>query len=505
MRRYLPAGGRLGHGAGDLIAAGVPLVLLFCLSRSERLRDIVPLGQATVMAALLAVTAGGMAAILAHVVSRLIEDRRMAWLSVALTVYSLVALPAATIDGRLDDPRLAIDVARLFAQAIVVVLLVVAIRGPALPRCPRWWLSVAAVPLTVGVAGLGAAFPGVAAHLSFSGTAQAGLACAGPVAALLLASVGWATAAPTLSRLGVGFAVLMLVPPPRSGPGGDPADGPVAVVGLTESSVHLLGMLLVLVALVRAVRDAIRFVDSMQAEQEEELRVARLDLEQAKERDHELRNGLAGLAGAARVFQRPLAVAPGLLTVEEPATLGRAMAAELERLNSLLCGARAYAGNGGAEYAVLPVLRQQVALRRSLGMDIRLDAELGLVVKGSPAILAQVLTNVLTNCAKHAAGSPVRIQASRVWDTIRIRVSDFGPGLAPGMERTALEAEVRGDHSTGSGLGLHISNRLLQADGGCLLLDTSRASERGCTVVLELPAASARVTPPRPAAVAEGG
>jgi two-component system, OmpR family, sensor kinase len=502
MRRYLPAGAPLGHSAGDLIAAGVPLGLLFCLSRSEKLRDIVPLGQATVVAALLTVTAGGMAAILAHVVSGLVEDRRTAWLSVALAVYSLVALPAATIDGRLDDSRSAIGVARLFAQSVVVVLLVVAIRGPALPRwCPRWSLSIAAVPPTVGVAGLGAAFPGAAAH---SGAAQAGLAIAGPVAALLLASVGWATAAPTLSRLGVGFAVLMLVAPPRSGPGGAPVDGPVAVVGLTESSVHLLGMLLVLVALVRAVRDAIRFVDSMQAEQEEELRAARLDLEQAKERDHELRNGLAGLAGAAMVFQRPPAVAHGLLTTDEPATLGKAVAAELGRLNSLLCGASEHAGNG-AEYPVLPVLRQQVALRRSLGMDIRLDAELGLVAKGSPATLAQVLTNVLTNCAKHAAGSPVRIQASRVWDTIRVRVSDFGPGLAPGMEQNGLEAGVRGEHSTGSGLGLHISNRLLRADGGCLLLCTRRPSNSGCTVVLELPAADARATPLRPAGVAEGG
>jgi two-component system OmpR family sensor kinase len=324
------------------------------------------------------------------------------------------------------------------------------------------------------------------------------------MAALLLASVGWATASATLSRLGVGFAVLMLVPPPRPGPGGGPVDGPVAVVGLTESSVHLLGMLLVLTALVRAVREALRLVDSMQAEQEEELRLARLDLEQAKERDHELRNGLAGLAGAASLFQRPPA-APELLTSEEPAALGKAMAAELERLNSLLCGASQLPANGGAEYPVLPVLRQQVALRRSLGMDVRLDAELGLVAKGSAATLAQVLTNVLTNCAKHASDSPVRVQASRVWDTIRIRVTDFGPGMASSIEQIALEPGVRGEHSTGSGLGLHISNRLLQADGGCLVIRTPKVGEPGCTVVLELPAATTSLARQRQAAVTEGG
>jgi two-component system OmpR family sensor kinase len=152
---------------------------------------------------------------------------------------------------------------------------------------------------------------------------------------------------------------------------------------------------------------------------------------------------------------------------------------------------------------VLPVLRQHVVLRRSAGMDIRLDAELGLFVHGSPSSLAQVLTNVLTNCAKHAPGSPVRIQASRAGDTIRIRVSDFGAGIEQGTEQAVLERGVRGAHSNGHGLGLHICQRLLLADGGRIFIRPRRPNEPGCTVFVELPAAGAQQAHLEPAALSD--
>jgi two-component system OmpR family sensor kinase len=119
------------------------------------------------------------------------------------------------------------------------------------------------------------------------------------------------------------------------------------------------------------------------------------------------------------------------------------------------------------------------------------DAELGLCALGSPSTLAQVLTNVLTNCAKHAPGSPVRIQVSKAGGVVRIRISDFGPGVRAGAEELVFGVGVRGERSQGDGLGLHISRQLLAPDGGRIFMRPSPAQEPGCTVVVELRAAVA--------------
>ena len=443
--------------------------------------------------ALLTVTAGGMAAILAHVVSRLLADRRAAWLSVALVLYSLAVVPAGTIDARFGSAESAIGVARLFAQTVVVGLLVLVVWGPSMPgRLRSWWLSATGLLLTVGVAALASGFPGVAQQVVSFAAPQIALAIAGPVVGTVIVLVGWVQRSPMLSRIGLGATVLLLVPLRTEGP----PDGPIAEVGLTQSSAHLFGILLVLVTLFQTVRRVLGVVDSTQAEQDEELRLAKLDLSHAAERDHELRNGLAGLAGAANVFKtRPLGA--------DTRVLSTAVAAELDRLNVLLAGPNAYAATDNGAYAVLPVLRQHVVLRRSAGMDIRLDAELGLFAHGSPSSLAQVITNVLTNCAKHAPGSPTRIQASRAGDTIRIRVSDFGAGIEQGTEQAMLEKGVRGAQSNGHGLGLHICQRLLQADGGRIFIRPRRPNEPGCTVFVELPAAVANRAHLEPAALAD--
>ena len=479
MRRIVVCCALCGAGARDLAAVGLPLALLIALTRSTEVQSAVPLAHFTVIMALLAVTGGGMSAILAHVLGRLASDTRPAWLSIALALYSLAAAPAATIHATFAQAEVAVSAARMFAQAAVVVLLAVAVGAPPLPCNFRgWWISGLGLLLTVVVAAVAAGFPEAALVVVQASPVQLGLAIAGPLAGLALAIVGWVRRGMTLSVVALGCAILLLMP--IGGTGTD--EGPVAEPGLTFPSTQLFGMLLVLAGLVQLVRKTLVAVDSSRAEQQEELRVAKMDLVHAAERDHELRNGLAGLAGAAHVFKaRP--------SGEEAGLLSSAVAAELSRLNTLLRPPDAYPPDARQTYPVLPVLRQHVALRRSLGMDIRVDAELGLCALGSPSTLAQVLTNVLANCARHAPGSPVRIQASRVVDTVRIRVSDFGPGVLPGAEQLVFGMGVRGERSQGDGLGLHISLRLLGTDGGRMFIRPARPSEPGCTVVLELPAA----------------
>lgn len=204
------------------------------------------------------------------------------------------------------------------------------------------------------------------------------------------------------------------------------------------------------------------------------------------ERDHELRSGLAGLGGVTKLLEMSPAD-------EERALLHASVTAELTRLRAMLDDVgtdparRADRAHPAvAAYAVAPVLRSQIALRRSMGMDIALTVEPDLRAVGSHGHLSQVISNLLANCARHAPGSPVRIRATRLEDRIRIRISDCGPGIPPGWEELVFERGTCGPTTGGTGLGLHISRRLLEANGGALSLAPS-ASGRGATMVVDLP------------------
>jgi two-component system OmpR family sensor kinase len=105
--------------------------------------------------------------------------------------------------------------------------------------------------------------------------------------------------------------------------------------------------------------------------------------------------------------------------------------------------------------------------------------------------LAHIVTNLLVNCAQHAPGARVSLTAWCRADRVVIEVTDDGPGLPPGLSTELLQPGVRGPSSTGTGLGLHVSAELVSRHGGVIRLVPAPAGRRGCTVVVELPAATA--------------
>jgi len=167
--------------------------------------------------------------------------------------------------------------------------------------------------------------------------------------------------------------------------------------------------------------------------------------------------------------------------------LSSAVAAELSRLNTLLRAPGAYPQDARQTYPVLPVLRQHVALRRSWawtsgGRRARACA------LGSPSTLAQVLTNVLANCARHAPGVRCGSRPAGSWTRSGFGCPTSGPVSCP-VPNNSYSGWGPGRAVQGDGLGLHISRRLLGTDGGRMFIRAARPSEPGCTVVLELPAA----------------
>ena len=196
----------------------------------------------------------------------------------------------------------------------------------------------------------------------------------------------------------------------------------------------------------------------------------------------EVRNG-------ARLGGQGLAGATTLLSTDRPDAplLGNIVASEISRLDDLLrapLGVRNEACT--TTYAVAPVLTGLVALRRSSGMDIRLDMDPGLRVVGSPATLAQVITNLVANAARHAPESPVWISATRRTRQVVICVRDCGPGVPPGHERAVFSPGVHDRLRGGLGLGLTICRDLLSAENGSITIPPADPERPGCVAIVKL-------------------
>jgi two-component system, OmpR family, sensor kinase len=461
------------RGLRDVLTVGAPLVLLALIASSHAVLALLPVREITIVLALASMAAGGMGAVLGAAIGRLTGDRRGTWMALGLALYSVAGVPATTIWATGEGGEAALANVRLLAGLAITATLFVSIQPGRVYH--RWRCrSVFVVALVaVGVlALLGALFPAESLAISGHPWLRIVTTTVGAIVALAVATTGWVTNCRYRPWVGLGFAAIALAHLDQA------QMGPSLVpLGLTSSVVRLFGLLLVALGLSQLALHALVTFDQKRTQQQEELLRANQDLRKAAEQGHELRNGLAGLAGAA-----------GLLVTRRDDGLHAAMASELSRLNALLCTAQDDPLTQQGEYSVVSVLNEQVVLRRSAGMDIRLDTDVRLDALGYASTLSQVVANVLTNCAVHAPGSPVRVQATRHAELILIRVSDFGPGIPTGSEAKVFEPGVRGASSPGHGLGLPICQRLLRADGGTIHIAESRPGGAGCTVRIEIPA-----------------
>jgi two-component system, OmpR family, sensor kinase len=419
-----------------------------------------------------AAAAGAGAAILAGVAARLTGDPRPSWIAAALVLYCLIVLPWSTVVAvQLDVVHRA---SRLVAYLGALILLLLAIRPPRVLRAWGGWVLLLATGLLALVV-LGLPESPVMRWLVEGPVLTVAVLCGWTAAAAVFVADGYRRRSRPRIRLGIGLVVLAVGQLYRVA-----ADSTDPSANLVFGGLRVVGLLIVLVALAQLALLAVRSVESAQWRQQEELATAALHMgraqEAAAERDHELRNGLAGLAGITHLLSDDTGS-------PHHERLKHAVLAELGRLHALLDGGLPD-GLPDVDYAVEPVLAGLVALRGD--MAVTLSVEPGLHLRGDPAVLAQIVTNLLVNSARHAPGADVSVTARSGNGVVSIEVRDTGPGLPP--------EGARADAGPGSGLGLPISRRLAATQGGRLQLRTM-ANPRGCSALLTLPARSADVTP----------
>jgi len=135
------------------------------------------------------------------------------------------------------------------------------------------------------------------------------------------------------------------------------------------------------------------------------------------------------------------------------------------------------------------IARESVAdllpLAAARGIDLGFARIEAVVVRAEATALAVLLRNLVGNAVRYTpAGGRIDIDVHREGAGAVVRVSDSGPGIAPGDLDLVFEPFYRGASATeeGSGLGLSIVRRIVDGFGGTITLE-NKSGPAGCGLV----------------------
>ena len=129
------------------------------------------------------------------------------------------------------------------------------------------------------------------------------------------------------------------------------------------------------------------------------------------------------------------------------------------------------------------------ALRRQTKdhpLSIRIDEEVPSVSLDF-ILMVQVLTNILTNSARHTpAGTPIQLSVEKIENGVSFTVSDEGPGVPPDELPHLFETFFRGKKAAtgGVGLGLSICKGIVVAHGGRIAAFVNRKGGLSISIIL---------------------
>ncbi|HZT75910.1 MAG TPA: ATP-binding protein [Vicinamibacterales bacterium] len=239
---------------------------------------------------------------------------------------------------------------------------------------------------------------------------------------------------------------------------------------------------------------AIRYEITEQKRQEEQLReqaaLTRLG-EMAAVVAHEVKNPIAGIRGALQVIMSRMPAEQ-----RDRSIIGDIIA-RLDALNGIVQDLLLYARPRAPKREPVDVrllientadlLRKDPALAQTtLNITGRPEA-----VLGDPEQLRIVFQNLLMNAAQAMAGTgAIDVTLRHDQQGCRIAIRDHGPGMPAEVRAKAFEAFFTTKHR-GTGLGLPIARRVVEAHGGAI--DILQADGGGTTVSIQLPLSAAAV------------
>lgn len=124
---------------------------------------------------------------------------------------------------------------------------------------------------------------------------------------------------------------------------------------------------------------------------------------------------------------------------------------------------------------------QPLAESRQLSLRLRQSPEDGVVLNMVPGHLHSLLANLVSNAVKYTQEGGT-VDVSRQGD--QVTILDNGPGIAPEELERIFERFYRigGDQSSGSGLGLSITERIVETYGFTIQIENRKDGETGLSV-----------------------
>lgn len=137
---------------------------------------------------------------------------------------------------------------------------------------------------------------------------------------------------------------------------------------------------------------------------------------------------------------------------------------------------------------VREVVKEQEAIALEKGLTLIYDDTdfKPLKIKGDRLELRRVFTNLVGNAIKFADVGHVKVIVRQDTQFATISIEDTGPGIKPSEQATLFERFRTGTHAlAGTGLGLHLSRRIVAAHSGNIEVESTVG--KGSVFTVQLP------------------
>lgn len=274
-------------------------------------------------------------------------------------------------------------------------------------------------------------------------------------------------------------------------------DQPSVVKGLDSGADDFIRKPVELEELLARVRSLLRLKHSVDERDE----IARQRADFVSRLTHDLRTPLVAADRMLNLFQQGALGEMSEPMAEAVATMSRSNRNLLDMVNTLLEVYRFEAGRKVLNFApvditeiINEVIDELKPLAEEKGLSLTLEENLNdeqlTTVEGDRLELRRVLTNLVGNAIKFTDEGAVNVHVKQAIEQEKpqliVVVQDTGPGVSPKEQKTLFERFRKGKHrNSGSGLGLHLSQRILESHHGTIQLDSEKG--KGSVFTIQLP------------------